>query len=228
VRWLLVWVAGVGARGADLSRSRPVGSDDLARLADPGIDPCKPPHDDGIVVGMRTDDYLSGPEDLRRRELVWGVVREPPSPFASHQRVTARITALLDGHVRQHDLGTVLAAPMDVVLDRERNLVVQPDVMFVSHARAGIVRDFVRGAPDLVVEVSSRGTVRYDRTEKVTWYRAYGVREYWLVDPLQGTVTVLDLSAEDTGLSLRKDARVQSKVLPLFAHTAAELLAESR
>jgi Uma2 family endonuclease len=177
---------------------------------------------------MRTDDYLSGPEDLRRRELVWGVVREPPSPFASHQRVTARITALLDCHVRQHDLGTVLAAPMDVVLDHERELVVQPDVMFVSHARAGIIRDFIRGAPDLVVEVSSRGTVRYDRTDKFRWYRAYEVREYWLVNPLQQTVTILDLTSDQTGETIRDDERVRSRVLPLFSHAAEELLAVRR
>jgi Uma2 family endonuclease len=183
--------------------------------------------DDGIVVGMQTDDYLAGPEELRRRELVWGVVREPPSPFAPHQRVTTRIAALLDSHVRQHDLGTVLVAPMDVVLDHERNLVLQPDVMFISHARAGIIRDFVRGAPDLAVEVSSRGTAQYDRTDKLRWYRSYGVREYWLVDPLQRTVTVLDLPADEKRLGVRGEGAVQSSVLPLFAHTAAELLAES-
>ena len=177
---------------------------------------------------MRTDDYLSGSEDLRRRELVWGVVREPPSPFAPHQRVTTRIAALLDGHVRQHGLGTVLVAPMDVVLDDERRLVLQPDVMFISHARAEIIRDFVRGAPDLVVEVSSRGTARCDRTSKVRWYRTYGVREYWLVDPLRRTVTVLDLSETGRRLVVREDADVRSGMLPLFAHTAAELLAESR
>lgn len=177
---------------------------------------------------MRTDDYLSGPEDLRRRELVWGVVREPTSPFAPHQRVTTRAAALLDGHVRHHDLGTVLVAPMDVVLDHERQLVVQPDVMFISHARAGIIRDFVRGAPDLVVEVSSRGTVRYDRTDKAHWYRHYGVRECWLIDPLQQADTVLDLSTDESHHVVRDDEPVQSVVLPLFAHTAAELLAEAR
>ena len=94
---------------------------------------------------MRTDEYLLAPEDLRRRELVWGVVREPPSPFAQHQAVTTRIAALLYEHVQQHVLGTVLVAPMDVVLDTTSHLVLQPDVMFISHARAEIIRDFVRG-----------------------------------------------------------------------------------
>lgn len=177
---------------------------------------------------MRTDDYLSGAEDLRRRELVWGVVREPPSPFAPHQLVTTRIAALLDEHVRTHDLGVVLVSPMDVVLDAEEALVLQPDVMFISHDRSAIVRDFVRGAPDLVVEVTSRGTARYDREAKVKWYAHYGVRECWLVDPEQRTVNVIDLAAG--GLIVHRIHRgadpIRSSVLPQFTRAASELLGD--
>lgn len=173
---------------------------------------------------MKTDEYLSAPEDLRRRELVWGVVREPPSPFAPHQRVTTRIVTLLDQHAREHDLGTVLVAPMDVVLDEEKALVVQPDIMFMSHERESIIRDFVRGAPDLVVEITSPGTARYDRTEKVGFYRTYGVRECWLVDPQQQAVTVVDLSPDGASVQYQGNAIVRSSVLPLFSRAAVELL----
>jgi Uma2 family endonuclease len=185
---------------------------------------CEPGPDDGIVVVMRTDDYLSAEEVLRHRELVWGVVREPPSPFVPHQRVTTRTAALLDHHVRHNDLGTVLVAPMDVVLDRDHDLVLQPDVMFISHARSGIIREFVWGAPDLVVEVSSAGTARYDRTDKVTWYRTYGVRECWLVDSHQQIVTVIDLTVNGVGVRFQPSDPVQSRVLPLLSVTAADLL----
>ena len=173
---------------------------------------------------MRTHDYLSMGEDLRRRELVWGVVREPPSPFVPHQQGLVRITVLLDAHARQHDLGTVLAAPMDVVLDDDNALVLQPDVMFISHERKGIIQDFVRGAPDLVVEVSSPGTARYDRTEKIEWYRTYGVRECWLVDPSHRTVTVIDLLTPGEGVTVQGGEAIRSAVLPLFAHSAADLM----
>lgn len=183
--------------------------------------------DDGIVVVMTTNEYLSGPEDLRHRELVWGFVREPPSPFARHQLVTTRLSALLDQHVREHDLGTVLVAPMDVVLDPEHDLVLQPDVMFISQARSEIIRDFVRGAPDLVVEVASPGTARYDRDDKVRWYRACGVRECWLVDSQRQAVRILDLSANDDGVEFRGAAVVRSTVLPLLAQAAEELLADA-
>lgn len=177
---------------------------------------------------MKTDEYLSAPEDLRRRELVWGVVREPPSPFAPHQRVITRLAALLDQYVREHDLGTVLVAPMDVVLDPDKDLVLQPDVMFISHARESIIRDFVRGAPDLVVEVTSAGTARYDRLEKVAWYRTYGVRECWLIDPYEQTVTVADLASDVEGVEYRGHVAVGSSVLPLFSCTAVELLGGDR
>ena len=177
---------------------------------------------------METGDYLSGAEDLRRRELVWGVVREPPSPFAPHQRVTTRIAALLDEHVRTQKLGTVLVSPMDVVLDDVKALVLQPDVMFISHDRSGIVQDFVRGAPDLVVEVTSRGTARSDREAKVKWYARYGVRECWLVDPEQQNLDVVDLSPG--GLIVHRIHRgadaTRSTVLPQFSRAASELLGD--
>lgn len=176
---------------------------------------------------MTVDDYLSGPEQLRPSELVWGVVHEPPSPFAPHQRVTTRITVLLDTYVREHDLGSVLVSPMDVVLDERKALVVQPDVMFISHARAGSIRDFVRGAPDLVVEVASRGTAGYDSGAKLDWYRTYTVLEGWLVDPERRTVTVvnLQLQGESAARSSGSGERIRSAVLPEFEHPAAEFFA---
>ena len=62
-----------------------------------------------------------------------------------------------------------------------------PDVMVVCD-REKIREDGVHGAPDLVVEVLSPGTCRYDRGRKRDVYEASGVREYWLVDPASKSV----------------------------------------
>lgn len=176
---------------------------------------------------MTTNEYFSGPEDVRKRELVWGVVREPPAPFFRHQRVSTRLTALLDAHVREHELGTVLAAPMDVVLDDEKALVVQPDVMFISRAREAIIRDFIQGAPDLVIEVVSPGTEWYDRSTKQEWYATYGVCEYWVVDPERQEVMVRTFGAQDEAArTFGRSEPLRSAVLPRFAHTVAEVLAK--
>ncbi len=169
-------------------------------------------------------EYLSGPEDLRRRELVWGVVREPAAPLCDHQSVVTRATVLLALHVGAHDLGRVLVSPVDVVLDERKALVVQPDVVFVSTARAGFVRDRIWGAPDLVVEVLSPGTRRRDRTYKRQWYRQYGVREYWVIDPVRREVAVVSFGTEGRSRrwSFRGNRRVRSGVLPTFDATASQ------
>jgi Uma2 family endonuclease len=152
------------------------------------------------------------------------MVREPPAPLCPHQAVVTRTLVLLAVHVRMRGLGHVLVAPTDVVLDEAKALVVQPDLLFVSRERAAIVRDRVWGAPDLVVEVESPGTVRRDRTTKLRWYRTYGVRECWLVDPIRQAVTVVIFRGEARPLRRRHAGAqvVRSEVLPGFGVTAEE------
>lgn len=146
---------------------------------------------------MTTVEYLSTAETTRPRELAYGLLREPPAPFVSHQRIVLRIARLLSDHVEPRRLGEVVLSPADVILDRERALVVQPDVLFVSTDRRPIVRNQVWGAPDLVVEVLSPGTESHDRGEKLEWYRRYGVRECWLVDAFAEQVVVVDFAGPE-------------------------------
>ena len=130
-------------------------------------------------------EYLSGPEELTRKELVWGIVREPAAPTCSHQAVVGRTLVVLATYAARHALGRVLVSPVDVVLDEQKALVLQPDIVFVAGAREGIVRDRIWGAPDLVVEVLSPGTRRRDTSTKRRWYQRYGVREYFIIDPVE-------------------------------------------
>jgi Uma2 family endonuclease len=69
---------------------------------------------------------------------------------------------------------------------------VQPDLVYVGAERAGIVKDRVEGAPDLVVEILSPGTARRDLGEKLKLYAEAGVAEYWIVDPAGRTFEFLD------------------------------------
>ncbi len=61
---------------------------------------------------------------------------------------------------------------------------VQPDLFWIASGGACVEvdRKYFRGAPDLVVEVASPGTVRRDKRDKLRLYEKHGVREYWLVD----------------------------------------------
>jgi Uma2 family endonuclease len=165
---------------------------------------------------MTTNEYLYDTEESNRiRELAMGRVCEPPAPFFNHQSLVLRVATIWSNHVQPRKLGRVAVAPVDVVLDRERALILQPDVLFVSTPRLSIVRDQVWGAPDLVAEVLSHSTKQRDRGEKLAWYRQYGVRECWLVDLYNDSVTVHDFTGSTPVVRLSRGVdAIVSSVLP--------------
>jgi len=87
---------------------------------------------------------------------------------------------------------------VDVILDFDAALVVQPDILFVSQERAGIVGDRVQGAPDLVIEVLSPRSRIGQLHERVEWFARYGVRECWLIDLPKRAVVVLNFEGGST------------------------------
>ena len=171
---------------------------------------------------MTADEYLYFTDETNLpRELAYSRVREPAAPFFSHQALVLQVAKIWSNHVEPRQLGRVAVAPVDVVLDHERSLIVQPDVLFIATARLSIIRNQVWGAPDLVAEVLSESTANRDRGEKLEWYRQYGVRECWLVDLYGDSVTVVDFSgaAPDTRRAHGPEPIVSS-VLPELELTA--------
>lgn len=181
--------------------------------------------DDGIVVvvvkyewrrrRLTLDEYLAGEETNLPRELRCGVVRDAPAPSWNHQLVVGRTFVSLDEHVSRFKLGRVAQSPVDVILDRELPLVVQPDIVFVAAERLHICADRVWGAPDLAVEVLSSSTARHDCTVKLSWFQYYGVKECWLVDPVAIDVTVVSFTGSTRAAKPYAESElVQSLVLP--------------
>src|SRR5207245_3587617 len=70
--------------------------------------------------------------------------------------------------------------------------VVEPDLLYMSNERAAEVAipQHIRGAPEIVVEIASKGTRKRDETIKKRLYERAGVSEYWIVDPVVETVRV--------------------------------------
>ena len=167
------------------------------------------------------EDYKSLPEAMDRRyELMDGELCLVPAPTTTHQRVSQNIEFALVGHMRATRCGRVLHAPVDVVLgEGKRRDVVQPDIVFISTARAAIVTESeIAGAPDLVVEVLSPGTVARDRGYKKTLYERSGVREYWIVDPAEKSVETFRLGVSGFGAPVRYRSgdTLTSGVVPEF------------
>jgi Uma2 family endonuclease len=86
-------------------------------------------------------------------------------------------------------------APLDVRLGADTAL--QPDVVYVANAHAAIIQeDYIRGTPDLVVEILSPSTAAHDRATKLPLYAQAGVGEMWIIDPQAKTVEILRLQGD--------------------------------
>ena len=138
------------------------------------------------------EDYLRL-TDGKRYEIINGRLEEMPAPTPWHQDISRNLEFLMWNFVREKKLGKVYDAPIDVVL--EDRYVLQPDIIFISKERLGIIGEkAIMGPPDLVVEIISSATVRRDTIVKKGIYERFGVKEYWIVYPEEKAVEVWSLN----------------------------------
>ena len=160
------------------------------------------------------EDYLLLPNDGRRHEIIDGEHFVSPSPNTEHQRISKRLTGALL-RCEEAGLGEVFYAPYDVVLSIFD--VVQPDVLFITPARAHILNDkHAEGAPDLVIEILSESNRQYDEQVKYKTYERLGVLEYWIVDPDARSVKVFRRT-NDRFTSVPVTDTLTTPLLPSFA-----------
>lgn len=167
------------------------------------------------------------PDDGKRYELIDGEVVMSPSPSEKHQRALAELYLSIANHVKKYGLGKVYFAPFDVVFSEKTAL--QPDLIFVSSARVGIIGpEYIIGAPDLVVEVLSPSRPAYDRVTKLEQYALYGVREYWIIDPAEEKAEVHRLAGKSYELTgaLSGDETLTTPLLPGWELPVRRLFAE--
>jgi len=167
----------------------------------------------------RLRDYDQLP-DQPRHELVFGRLYVTPSPFPPHQIVSEMLGQLLR-RIAKAAGGLLLRAPLDVVL--ADHSVVQPDFIYFSAARLPIVGNRIEAAPDLVVEILSPGTARFDRTKKRNLYAFSGVKEYWLVDQERRLIEFLINAAGSFVAAAPVAGRYRSPVIPEIVLDVSEL-----
>ena len=132
---------------------------------------------------MTADEFFALPESNLPVELIDGELVVSPTPKDSHQN------AVLSGAVyikQKAPGGQIKIAPLDVYFDKTN--ITQPDIFWVSvdNSKCKLGDDgYWYGPPDLIIEVLSPGTQHKDRGSKFRLYQRFGVREYWLVDPIE-------------------------------------------
>jgi Uma2 family endonuclease len=157
------------------------------------------------------DDFVALEED-DLRELIDGELVEVEVPNWRHEEITGWLVFHLRAWAEAGHGGRVVASGYRVRISDRRG--VMPDVQFYRAGNeAGVDQPngLARGRPDLVVEIVSPSSSRYDRVTKLRWYAQLGVPEYWLVDPQahtlerlllrEGAYIIASALAEDETLS---------------------------
>jgi len=161
-------------------------------------------------------DYF-GLDTEDRHEVIRGELVMVPAPTSAHQRVITTLGAYITVFVIENDLGQCFDTPIDVVLSDD--VIVQPDFVFVSARRVHEVvaqTSFIRGAPDLVIEVLSPSTARQDRLTKRDLYAEAGVRWYLIVDVDQRLIEVFELDDAGHYATARGANRDETLMLEAF------------
>jgi Uma2 family endonuclease len=155
------------------------------------------------------DDFIRlGEDDLR--ELIDGELVEVEVPTNAHEAIVALLIELLGHWAKTRHAGRVLGSAYKLRISAKKG--VMPDVQFyrAGNLPRGQSQGLVEGHPDLVVEVVSKTSARYDRVKKLSYYALLGVPEYWIVVPAARTLERLVL---ETGRYAIAEALADDEVL---------------
>lgn len=170
-------------------------------------------------------DYFQMP-DCADYELIEGELVKKNAPGDRHQIIVVQMVMHFYHFIKSKcKKCEVIPAPFCVVLSEQNAVVVQPDISVICN------REFIRngiciGAPDLIVEVTSKENRKYDYSEKLHIYDKYGVREYWLVDPEKEYIIMYALEDCDAPVFVPFAETVSSRVVKGLTLKLGKLLME--
>jgi Uma2 family endonuclease len=147
-------------------------------------------------------DYLQW-KFKERVELFKGrIFKMSPGPNTKHQQVSVVLLGELYDFLKTKWC-RVFSAPFDVRLpvknkkkDSEITTVVQPDICVICD-ESKIDERGCCGAPDLVIEILSPGNSKKEVRLKFELYQEAGVKEYWIINPVEENLVVYIMNASD-------------------------------
>jgi Uma2 family endonuclease len=172
------------------------------------------------------DDLRAFPEDGKRREIIGGVLFVAAAPSKRHQTLLGLLHVEFFRAIRLTGWGRVYVGPVDIKFSEDD--VVQPDLIAIREDRMHIYRENpVTAAPDIVVEIVSPSSKRYDEVTKRELYAAHGVSEYWLANSVRPSLRLFALrGGEYVEIQPKQDGKLYSMIVPGLVLDPAELLGE--
>jgi Uma2 family endonuclease len=165
---------------------------------------------------ITVEEFFALSPDGEKADLIDGVIYVASPDTPDNNELASLIQILMDGFASAHGLGKVYASRVAFVLTTFR--APEPDVAFLRKDRLrNVKKSRVMGGPDIAVEVISRDSRSRDSVDKKRLYEEAGVREYWLIDPMQQRADFYRLNEGRYALaSLERNRIFRSEVLPGF------------
>lgn len=183
--------------------AKPGDADNLGAAGGAGVDQEANGSAAGTANRVSYREFLELTENSEQRyELIDGVVYLPAAPVFRHQKTLGLLHLLLVDFIGESDTCTPVLAPFDIRLVREPVRrkrepdeddlnVVQPDLVVICDYRKDLnEKDQYWGVPDLAIEILSPSSRSKDSIKKVDLYMESGIKECWIVDPVNRSVTV--------------------------------------
>ena len=179
-------------------------------------------------------DYLTWNFQERLELLKGKIFKMSPAPSRIHQEVSAKIFRKLDRYL-ENKTCNIYYAPFDVrlinykksTIDKEISTVFQPDICVICDKEKLDDRGCL-GAPDLIIEILSPGNSKKEMDIKFDIYEENGVKEYWIVEPLQKSILIYTLQNEKyIGLKpIAEEGLVHSPLFPEMSFDVVDVFVE--
>ena len=144
---------------------------------------------------MTLEEYEAAPES-ERIEVFEGIPYAMAAPSIVHQRILGELHFLLKDFIRKNNgKCETFTSPCDVKLADNPLTIVQPDLFIICDTDK-LDTKRCNGAPDFVIEIVSPSNQSDDYIRKLYYYKNFGVKEYWIVDPDKQIITVYNFEKE--------------------------------
>ena len=168
------------------------------------------------------EDYCNWPED-ERWELIDGVAyplhgEMHAAPARTHQDVVGELFRQIANYLKGKPC-KVYVAPFDVRFSKKdhkhkkKETVVQPDISIICD-KEKLDEKGCNGAPDWIIEVISPHSASRDHIQKRALYEQQGVKEYWLVHPIERIVTLYHFEKSNNSQIIAAEGQTPSFIFP--------------
>lgn len=138
------------------------------------------------------EDFCKIIREDQKADLIDGAIYMASPENTDADKLFLWLASVMNIYARRKKLGEIFGSRVALRLDEEHGP--EPDIAFVRTEHLDRVqRGFVAGAADLAVEIVSPDSVERDYYQKRELYEEYGISEYWILDEMDQSVTLLRL-----------------------------------